>query len=402
MRRFLLLFLPLLVFVVALTAPGGESSFQVGPPAEARPSLASPYVAWRGGAIYLYSGPYTAWRYPGLVAVDVKFPGPVQVWSDCGFIPPMGLEGPGPRLIDVEVPPGWQGQCRLNMTAPGWRWSAVLVVRQVDWWPSATRVAVVLNGSGWQFLQVSEDGTLYVWERPLASLPLAGCVAAYGGSVLIPEELPYAPVDPSVRPAPLVPAASGVRRYGFLVYVNGTATVYIYPAPCPAAASAPSAPPPNLADYVFGVYIPTAGGYVLDAPSWRVAYRDTPLRRLAVANGTASKYAVYAYWYGTPVGMWGGVIRYRFAVEPLLTTGLIYVMPINATGPVQVGPGVWIYRAHNFTVWVAGPEAPAQLGLRLPRGLPYGWLEPFYVVIDGTGRWGGWPTVVSVKLERLS
>jgi len=374
--------------------------FTSGPLAEVGPGALPPYAAWRDGALYLYSSPYAPWQYDRAVKVELRAPVEVYVGGNCPFVPPHFLTPPpGAKWVNITVPPGWEGRCVLNFThASGW-WRAVEVrVKLVDWYPAPRRAVVTLEGRGWQFVQVG-GGEVYAWERPIGRTPLVGCAAVYNKSLLLPEALRYAPVAPQVRPPPLLPSREGQTRYGFFIRLEGRGQLYIYDAPCPnGVGKAPAPSPPNYTAYEYKFGVPTPEGYILATYTFNASYINTTLRRIVVTNGSGYG-TLYAYWYSTPVGMWGGVLYYHFPTQPLLTTYLSYFAPGKGAAPVEVSPGVWLY---NGTVryWVAGPEAPLQRPA-LPRGLPTGWLGPFYVVADPTGGWGGWPAVVDVRVEEL-
>lgn len=81
--RTLLFFLPTLVFIIALTAPGGEYSFRAGPLAEVAIGELPSYVATEGKVLYLYSSPYGPWPYPKAVVVNIYYPTSVYVSSTC-------------------------------------------------------------------------------------------------------------------------------------------------------------------------------------------------------------------------------------------------------------------------------------------------------------------------------
>jgi len=400
-KRVFLFFLPSLVFLIALTSPHGDYVFVSGPPAEVGPGALPSYAAWRGGVLYLYSSPYAPWQYERAVKVELMAPVEVYVGGDCPFASPLVLKPPlGAKWVNITVPPGWEGSCFLNFThVSGWRRAVEVRVRLVDWYPAARRAVVTLEGWGWQFVQVGGGGEVYAWERPIGRTPLVGCAAVYNKSLLLPEALRYAPVAPEVRPPPLLPSGEGQVRYGFFVRLEGRGQLYIYDAPCPSGVGeAPAPPPPNYTAYVYGLGLPTQGGYVVATYTFGASYVNTTLRKIVVANGSGYG-ELYAYWYSTPVGMWGGVLYYNFPTEARLTTYVSYFAPGPGAEPAAASPGVWLYDG-AVRYWVAGPEAPLQR-LALPRGVPVGWTGPFYVVADPTGRWGGWPAVVDVRVEEL-
>lgn len=400
-KRSLLFFLPTLVFLIGLTSSYGEFVFRPGPPAHVSPGILPSYAVFYNNTLYLYSSPYAPWPYEGAVKVELYVPAYIYINSTCPFAAPAVLGGAvGTWSLNLTVPPLYEGSCLLNFTGPsGWRQAVLVKVKLVDWYPSPRRVVVTLEGRGWQFIQVGQDGTLYVWERPIAALPVVGCAAIYNGSLLLAERLSYGAAQPYVIPAPLLPGLKGEERYGFFLRLSGRATLYIYESGCPYVnASSASSPPPDPRDYAIAVGVPTLRGYVYDTPSYAVRKIATNLRNILVANGTAMVYKLYSYWYGTPVGMWGGVLYFDFKPEPLLTTYISFFSPGNAT-PVHLGDGVWLF---NGTVkyWVAGPEEPLQRPA-LPVGVPMGWQGPFYVVADPTGEWGGWPKVAGIQVEEL-
>ncbi|MEM4605108.1 MAG: hypothetical protein QXR68_07185, partial [Pyrobaculum sp.] len=59
--RPLLFFLPTLVFIIALTAPGGEYAFRAGPVAEVSPGVLPTYASAVDKVLYLYSSPFGPW-----------------------------------------------------------------------------------------------------------------------------------------------------------------------------------------------------------------------------------------------------------------------------------------------------------------------------------------------------
>ncbi|MEM0483221.1 MAG: hypothetical protein QW434_00755 [Pyrobaculum sp.] len=401
-KRFFLFFLPSLVFVIALTAPGGEYVFRWGPLANVGPGALPPYALFSDNVLYLYSSPYAAWEYKRAVRVELLFPTELYLGGSCGFIPPGVLTPPpGIKWINITVPPMYEGVCILNIThASGWHSSVIINVKLVDWYPSSERSVVVLRGRGWQFVQVGEDGTLYVWERPLARVPVAGCAMVWNRSLLLTELLSYYPAEPHVKPTPWMPSLGGTARYGVFIYLNGTAALYIHRASCPANMSIQIGGEPALTGFVIGPFVNLGEGYGPDSPVFSKRLMNTALRRILVANGSARLYTLYSYWYSTPVEMWGGVMYFKFTSMPALTSDMVYIQPINASLPVEVGRGVWLYDT-TPRVWVSGPEPPAQRSLPLPRGTPLGWQAPFYIVVDPTGGWGGWPEVVEVRKEEL-
>ena len=68
---------------------------------------------------------------------------------------------------------------------------------------------------------------------------------------------------------------------------------------------------------------------------------------------------LHAYWYSTPVGMWGGVLYYHFPAEPRLVTYVSYFAPSRGAAPMETSPGVWLYN-DIVRYWVAGSEASLQ------------------------------------------
>ncbi|RFA94162.1 hypothetical protein [Pyrobaculum aerophilum] len=401
-KRFFLFFLPTLVFLIALTSPGGEYVFRWGPLAHVEQGALPPYAVFKDSVLYLYSSPYSAWRYEKALKVELLFPTELYIGGTCGFIPPSLLTPPpGVKWIDITVPPMYEGTCLLNITHPsGWHYAITIHVKLVDWYPSSERSVVVLRGVGWQFVQVGEDGVLYVWERPLASVPVVGCAAVWNRSLLLAESLPYSPAEPYVKPAPWLPSAQGVRRYGFFIFLNGTGVLYIHKAPCPVNASITPRGEPSLRGFIIGPFVNLGEGYKPDAPLFSTRSMATALRRIVIANGTAHLYTLYSYWYTTPVDIWGGVMYFKFTSMPMLTFDMVYIQPANASHPEEIAKGVWVFNT-TPRVWVSGSEPPAQRGLSMPRGTPLGWQAPFYVVIDPTDKWGGWPEVIEIRREEL-
>lgn len=396
-KRTFVFFFPSLVFLIALTSPYGEYVFGSGPLASVSAGVLPSYAAYSHYTLYLYSSPYAPWVYERIIRVEQYFPTSIYVSSTCPFTPSFYLPpAVGTRWVNLTIPPLYQGVCVLNFTHPsGWYEAVTINIKLVDWYPSARRVVVVLEGRGWQFVQVGPRGDLYIWERPAARLPFAGCAAVFNNSLLLVERVRYAPVEPAVIPPPLVPSETGEERYGFFIKLSGRGALYIHDAGCPSVGIAVAVGPvPNFTQYKYGVAL--AANY-FDAPRFTVKEMSTDLRRIAVANGTASSYTLYAYWYSTPVGMWGGVLRYNFASIVKLTLNLVFFSPDGGL-PERVGDA-WLF---NGTVkfWVAGPEEPVQRPV-LPRGIPTGWQPPFYIVADPTGEWGGWPAVLSVVEETL-
>ncbi|MEZ0248547.1 MAG: hypothetical protein ABWJ97_04680 [Thermoproteus sp.] len=400
-KRALLFFLPTLVFLTAFTAPGGEYVFGSGTLGEVVVGPLPPYVGVANRTLYLYSSPYGPWPYPNAIELKLFYPAQVYLSSTCGAVAPGYLGGPpGVYSVNLTIPPDFQGTCWVNFTHPsGWRVAVELRVKPVDWYPGASERAVVkLNGSGWQFVQVGQDGTFYVWEKPYLRLPAAGCVFMYNGSVLMGETAHYAQIYSGVLPPVVVPAASGAERYGAFVYLHGVATLYVYGAPCVSTGSVPVEGPPPLAAEI-GVLRPGYYGPVFDTPSRSnsTIYR-TALRVINYTTASADLYGLYLYTYSTPVGMWGAVLRFNFAITTLLTTEVSFFKPLGASGPERVG-NYWVYRSNGTVYWVGGYEP--YYTCNPPCGLPSGWIPPIYVVADPTGQWGGWPQVLSVKAEAL-
>ncbi|MEZ0318433.1 MAG: hypothetical protein ABWK05_00345 [Pyrobaculum sp.] len=400
-KRALLFFLPTLVFLIALTAPGGEYAFRSGPLGEARPGPLPSYVGVANKTLYLYSSPHAPWPYPKAVELRLFYPTQVYVSSTCGAVVPGNVGGsPGSYLIDVTIPPGLQGTCWVNFTHPsGWRDSVELRVRLVDWYPGASERAVVrLNGSGWQFVQVGQDGVFYVWEKPYLKLPVAGCVFVYNNSVLISEVAHYAQLEGRVLPPVVAPAASGAERYGAFVNIRGAALLYVYNAPCASAEKMSVREPPPLFAKI-GVVRPGYYGPVFDSPtrSNSTIYK-TALRVINYTTAAAELYRLYMYTYSTPVGMWGAVLRFNFALTALLTTEVSFFKPPGASGPERAGE-YWVYRVNKTVYWISGGRP--YYTCDPPCGAPSGWTSPFYIVVDPTGQWGGWPAVLSVEKEVL-
>ncbi len=387
---------------MALTAPGGEYVFRSGPLAEVNIGSLPTYVKADGGTLYLYSSPYGPWIYRRALVLRLFYPTYVYVNSTCGAVPPMRLGGrQGAYPIDVVIPPSYEGNCVVNFTHPSGWWRAVLLrVKLIDWYPGASeRAVIVLNGSGWQFLQIGQDGTLYIWERPVAKLSVSGCVFVHNKTVLLTEELHYREVAPGVVPPVWAPSASGYVRYGSFVKLGGTSAVYIYNSPCVSSSGVgPPAPPRLEAD--MGLYIPSRAGYV---PDWAVVNYtllfQTRLRALNYSVAYGSIFTLYMYTYSTSVGIWGAVLRYNFRTEPLLTQDIILFKPRGASDPRLLGD-VWLFYSENATFWVYSDDPPYQK-CNPPCGVPVGWRSPIYVVADPTGRWGGWPRVVSTRRETL-
>ncbi|ACB39741.1 hypothetical protein [Pyrobaculum neutrophilum] len=400
--RTLLFFLPTLVFIIALTAPGGDYAFRTGPLGEVQPGSLPYYVAVENKTLYLYSSPYAPWLYPGALELKLFYPTKVAVFSTCGAVAAGELGGqPGAYPVDVAVPPAFQGDCWVNFTHPsGWRQAVLLRVRLVDWYPGASERAVVeLNGSGWQFLQVGQDGMLYIWERPVVRLPVAGCVSVYNRSVLLTEILRYVEAAPNVVPPVYVPSEAGAARYGAFIHLEGPAKLYIYGAPCLSHKPLNATPPPPLRGRL-GVVLPTPTGPVFDqAEVNNTAVFKTGLRVVNYSVAPARVYKLYLYTYSTPVGMWGAVLRYNFALTAYLTTEISLLWPEGARSVEKRGD-VWAIHTGGATYWVYS-RAPPRTICEPPCGVPAGWADPIYVVVDPTGRWGGWPSVLSVKREVL-
>jgi len=397
--RTLLFFLPSLVFIIALTAPGGDYAFRAGPLAEVAAGQLPHYVYVSNKTLHLYSSPYAPWPYPKTIEIKLFYPTTVSVFSTCGAVAASSVGGaPGSYLVDVVVPPGFQGDCWVNFTHPsGWRDAVLLRVKLVDWYPGATERAVVtLNGSGWQFVQVGQGGTLHIWERPMAQIPVAGCVFVYNKSVLLTETQRYREVAPNVIPPAVAPSNSGSVRYGAFIKLDGASQLYIYKADCPTTPRLNLSEPPPLRAEI-GVVLPTPTGPVFDAPvvNNTVTYA-TGLRTINYTEAAARVYRLYVYTYNTPVGLWGAVLRFNFALTTLLTVKISLFRP---GGELQRVGDVWIYRVGNVTYWIYGPQ-PHRL-CEPPCGAPAGWQEPLYVVVDPTGQWRGWPKIVAVRREVL-
>ena len=394
-----LFFLPTLVFIIALTAPGGEYAFRTGPLAEVSIGQTPQYVGVDGKALYLYSSPYAPWQYPGAVVVKVFYPTTVLVFSTCGAVAASSVGGqPGAYPLDVVIPPGFQGDCWVNFTHPsGWRDAVLFRVKLIDWYPGAVERAVVtLNGTGWQFVQVGRDGMLYIWERPMAKSPVAGCVFVYNKSVLLAEAQPYREAAPNVIPPVVVPSDAGDVRHGVFVRLAGVSELYVYEAPCAALKKLEVPIPPPLVAKM-GVVLPTPTGPVFDAPQAikSTLYRSE-LRSINYSEAAARVYRLYMYTYNTPVGLWGAVLRYNFALATLLTAEISLFKP---AGELERAGDVWIYRVGNVTYWIHGPQ-PHRV-CEPPCGVPTGWQSPVYIVADPTGEWRGWPQIISVKREVL-
>ncbi len=82
--RTLLFFLPTLVFIIALTAPGGDYAFRVGPLAEVAAGQLPYYVYALDKTLHLYSSPYAPWLYPKAIEVKLFYPTTVFISSTCG------------------------------------------------------------------------------------------------------------------------------------------------------------------------------------------------------------------------------------------------------------------------------------------------------------------------------
>jgi len=397
--RTLLFFLPTLVFFIVFTAPGGDYVFRASPLMEVAAGRLPYYVYVLDKTFHLYSSPYASWPYPKAVEVRLFYPTEVFISSTCGAVAASSVGGaPGSYHVDVVVPPGFQGDCWVYFTHPsGWSDAVLLRVKLVDWYPGATERAVVaLSGSGWQFVQVGQDGVLYIWERPVTRVPVAGCVFVYNGSVLFAEAQRYREVAPGIIPPVAVPSSSGSLRYGAFIKLDGASRLYIYGADCPAAPRLNVSEPPPLRAEI-GVVLPTPTGPVFDAlvVEDSVMY-TTGLRVINYTEASARIYRLYVYTYNTPVGLWGAVFRYNFALTTLLT---VKISLLRLGGELQSAGDVWIYRVGNATYWIRGPQ-PYRL-CEPPCAVPAGWQEPLYVVVDPTGQWGGWPEVAAVRRESL-
>lgn len=397
--RFLLLFLPSLVFVIALTSPGGDYVFRAGPLGEVSVGEVPPYVVYSGDVLYLYSSPYGVWHYPKAVAIDLFYPTVVYVSSTCGAAGGVLGGAVGRYFLDLDIPPGFEGSCVVNFTAPeGWRRAVILIVKLVDWYPGVSeRVAIVLNGSGWQFVQVGQEGTFYIWERPMARLPAAGCVFIYNRSILVAESLQYRAIQPDLYPQSFVPSRGGAVRHGAFFYLDGVGTLYVYKAPClPPASVAVREPPPLVGK--FGVSKPDIRGYYFDgALVNNTTFYNTTLRIVNFTVAVGEMFQLYLYTYSTPVGMWGAVLRYFFKPNTLLTTE---VSLFNPGGALEKVGDMWLYNISKVHYWTYG-GVPYYV-CTPPCGMPAGWTAPLYVVADPTGRWGGWPQVLAVRREVLS
>ncbi|MFN3805348.1 MAG: hypothetical protein ACK4SY_09845 [Pyrobaculum sp.] len=398
--RFLLVFLPSLVFIIALTAPAGDYVFRAGPLGEVGPGEMPPYVLFAGGTLYLYSSPYGTWHYPRAVAVDLFYPTTVYVSSTCGAAGGVLGGAVGRHYVDLYIPPGFEGVCLLNFTAAGGWWRVVtLRVKVVDWYPGAVERAVVrLNGSGWQFVQVGRDGVFYIWERPVAKLPAVGCVFVYNGSVLMAEGMYYRAIQRDLLPPSFLPSGEGVVRHGAFLYLNGVGTLHVYSLPClPAVGAAVREPPPLVGR--FGVVKPDVRAAFFDgAVVNNTVFFHTALRVVNLTVAVGDMFQLYLYTYSTPVGMWGAVLRYNFKPNTLLTTEVSFFKPQEAVGPLRAGD-MWLYNASGVYYWVYG--GTPYYTCSPPCGIPTGWTEPLYVVVDPDGRWGGWPQVLAVGREAL-
>lgn len=406
-KRLLASFLPFLVFIISIASPSGEYSFRSAQPAVPLQPSPPAYVAFRNGTFYLYSSPFGTWKYPGLVAVAVNAP-LVYINSDCPFSLPTYLRGPGSYSLDVYVPPGYQGTCHAELLYSNWRVEYTFKVKEIDWYPDVdVRAVLVLNGSGWQLLQLAQDGSLYAWGVQIGRLPLVGCVVETGGSLLLVQRVPYAQLVLHVflngSPA-WVPAGSGEIRYTFLVDTSGEVKLYVYPASC-INVVAPPAPAVDVisiasANDIGLIGAPRPTGYLLTKPSLSVAYTiEGPVVTITAANGSSIADTVYIYGFGLPVDMYMLLYYIYFIPTARLTSDLVLFgsrPPAGKSGPF------WIFRQNGTTYYYLGPMEPYTRNAPLPFGAPVGWAGPFIVVADGTGRWGGLPQIVSVGLERLT
>ncbi len=398
--RFALLFFPTLVFLIALLSPSGEHIFVSGPLGEVRLGELPRYVAYAEGMLYLYSSPYDVWIYPRALELRLFYPTQVYISSTCGAAGGVVGGSVGSYRIDLTIPQGFEGVCLINFTSPqGWSEVVTLRVKAVDWYPGIyERVVVTLRGVGWQFVQVGTDGWLYIWERPMSTIPLSGCVVVYNKSVLIPEVLQYRVLEAHVRPTFHTPGG-GSQRYGVFLYLNGDGVLYIYPAKCPVVETPLSHAPPPLRVRL-GVLKPEFGGPVFDAARVRNSTIYTTALRIvnySLAEGTL--YKLHLYTYSTPVGMWGAAMRYWFAPNVLLTTEVSLFAPLEYWELERVGD-FWLYNATDGHYWVYSVVKPRYTCMP-PCGIPTGWTEPLYVVVDPARQWRGWPQVVDVRREVL-
>jgi hypothetical protein len=97
--RTLLLFLPTLVFIIALTAPGGDYAFRTGLLAEVAVGQLPYYVYVSNKTLHLYSSPHVPWLYPKALEVKLFYPTTVLISSTCGAVAASSVGGdPGSYL----------------------------------------------------------------------------------------------------------------------------------------------------------------------------------------------------------------------------------------------------------------------------------------------------------------
>ncbi|MEM1925911.1 MAG: hypothetical protein QXR64_02520 [Pyrobaculum sp.] len=400
--RPLLFFLPTLVFIIALTAPGGEYAFRAGPVAEVSPGVLPTYASAVDKVLYLYSSPFGPWHYPQALVVKIFYPTFVYVSSTCGAVVVYTVGGaPGEYKIDITIPPGFQGDCFVNFTHPsGWEDYVILKVKLIDWYPGASeRALIYLNGTGWQFVQVASDGILYIWEIPKGRLQFSGCVFVYNRSVLLSETQRYVEIIPNVLPKVQAPSDQGVERYGVFIRLTSQEPLYMYRLKCIDSLNAtPPAPPPIRA--IMGVLLPGREGPFFDTPTVETSamYR-TSLRSINYTVARGQVYRLYMYTYNTAVGLLGAVLRYQFSVSTLLTTEVSLFRPMGAVEIDKIRDA-WVYSVGDTRYWVYSSKPPYYL-CNPPCGVPAGWIDPIYLVIDPTGEWKGVAELIDVKYEIL-
>lgn len=384
---FFLIFLPLLVFVIVLTA--GYRVLISGPPFSAK-FLEAPPARVEGSTIFLWSSPYAIWPYKAL-EVDVYQNIDVSINSSCplGLPPYVGL---GHHVLELDVPQKYSGNCTITLSYGPYRQVLYAVIKPIDWLPGAfERLALVVNGTGWHYIELGSDGVLYDWMMPIARIPLVGCAVVYNGSLLQVSPLNYTAVNPGYAEPLYVPSESGQPRYGFLAYLNGTARIYVYPLPCLGRPASPP-PAPGLSNFsgltIMSFGFPALNQLVVERPSIEPWYNvSSGLVSAGVFNFTAPSYTGVLAALAAPVGAWAMAFAGYFPGTMAISTTYEAYFAVGSSPPERIGAAgpsgyeAWLYVVNGTEYWVFSPYKPLDTSLTL---LPVAWTEPVYVVVSKT------------------
>lgn len=381
--------------------------FKATEPASVSLNVAGAGMAIRDGTLYLYSSPFGSWSYPDALSIAVNGPY-MYIATNCSLGIPPYLSGPGTYTLNLVVPPAFQGTCYVNFTYMRWLQTVWVKVKEIDWYPDVSqRIVLKLNGTGWQLLQIGESGGLYAWSIPIGRLPFPGCVVELAGALATVQVIDYVPLREGLvlggEPALLPQPGGPVERYTFLVNMSGPTTLYIYPAPCipPTYTAAEPLDASSVAaqNDIGIVGVPEGYGYVLSTPEWKEGWSERgAIAAISTANGTTAVSRYYLYTVNTPVGMYLIYYYAEFTQSPLLSTDLVL---FGSQPPAGKSGNAWLFRYNGTTYYYFGPLQPYARGSPLPFGLPTGYVGPFVIVADATGRWGGPPSVLSVSVETL-